>query len=314
MEALEKIISTLKYFDRYQFRSFRKDELLNQRIEFLRDNGYIILHNYFHGPAFESLQNRYQDELENKCQFELPCLSQSLINDELHKTLIDNYFRYSLSQIASHGVTFDGSNFSTYSEAVSKYRPSTLKTPLTKLPDFFPTWLDEGLLDIIEGYMGLRPHLMEAYLRRNFPARYKVMNHFWHRDSNHKDHLLKIFIFFSDCDVENGPHEYIAGTIKDTRLYGKVYYSDDEVNTIYPLDSERRVRSIVKAGTVIIEDTRGLHRANVPMEGFRDLGFAVFIPRSLFSKSTEPLYSIPSDSYDQLSARQKSYIPKMCRL
>jgi hypothetical protein len=170
--------------------------------------------------------------------------------------------------------------------------------------------LNEEILKIIDTYMGLRPHLVEAYLRRNFPAKYKVMNHFWHRDTNHPEFLLKAFIFLSDCKITNGPHEYVSGSIQDRRLDGKPYFLDKEVDSLYPDDSSNRIKSVVKAGTVILEDTRGLHRATIPKEGFRDLGFAIFMPLSKFSKTFEPLYKIHESAYSKLTEYQKSFIPK----
>jgi len=157
--------------------------------------------------------------------------------------------------------------------------------------------------------MGLRPYLIEAYLRRNFPAKYKVMNHFWHRDTNHPIFLLKAFIFLSDCKITTGPHEYISGSINDLRISGKTYYTEEEISNVYPKDSKNRILSIVKAGTIIIEDTRGLHKATIPQEGFRDLGFAVFFPLSFLPKKIKPYYNINTNDYQKLSNRQKSYIP-----
>ncbi len=158
--------------------------------------------------------------------------------------------------------------------------------------------------------MGVRPYLAEAYIRRNFPAKYKVMNHFWHRDRNHPDHLLKAFLFLTDCEIENGPHEYIAGSVIDRQLDGKPYFSEEEVDSIYPKDDYRRIKSIVKAGTIILEDTRGLHRATIPTKGIRDLGFAVFVPHPFYSSWESKYYNIDKKLFHSLSKRQKEYIPK----
>ena len=37
-----------------------------------------------------------------------------------------------------------------------------------------------------------------------------------------------------------------------------------------------RMVSKVKAGTIIIEDTRGLHKAGIPKKAYRDLGSRYF--------------------------------------
>lgn len=312
MNAKVKLKNLVKYFNRYFLKKKEVNDITQERVKSLKEKGYLVLENFFSGDDLLGLQKKYKEELETKYNFELPCLSQSLIDEVKHKELIDKYFKYDPSDLVKYGITFDKKDFSSYEEVLNKYKPSTLKTYLTNIPSFFSTWLNEEILDVIEEYMGLRPHLMEAYLRRNFPAKYKVMNHFWHRDTNHPNYLLKAFIFFSDCKITTGPHEYISGSIEDSRVSGKPYYSEDEINQVYPPESKERIRSIVKAGTVIIEDTRGLHRATIPQEGFRDLGFAVFVPQSVLSKKTKPLYGIPKEYYQKLSNRQKSYIPNNC--
>lgn len=310
MKLNSKIKYTLKHFDRFRLNLAFSDQAIKQKVLFLREKGYLILENFINGDELHSIQKKYQEALEIKKKFETPCLSQSLIDEKQHQHLIENYFRFNPSDLIKYGVTFEYSDFSNYQECLDKFQPSTLKTYLTEIQDFYDLWLNEDLLMIIESYMGLRPHLVEAYLRRNFPAKYKVMNHFWHRDTNHPEFLLKAFIFLSDCKVNNGPHEYVSGSIKDRRLDGKPYFSDIEVDSLYPDDSSCRIKSLVKAGTVILEDTRGLHRATIPIEGFRDLGFAIFMPLSKFSRNKSPLYFIDESFFLKLSNYQKSFVPK----
>lgn len=306
-----KLKNKIKYFDRYPFGLRNKmDSFTDSKVKDLKQKGYIILDEFISPNDLIQFQKEYREKLEKNLKFETPCLAQTLIDPVQHEAQIKNYFKYKPTELVNFGLTFDSSNLSSYEDTLVQFKPSTLKTYLTDIPSFYSLWLDERLLNIIEGYMGIRPHLVEAYLRRNFPAKYKVMNHFWHRDTNHPDFLLKAFIFFSDCKITNGPHEYISGSISDLTVSGKPYYTDEEVDSVYPPNSKNRIQSVVKAGTVILEDTRGLHRATIPEEGFRDLGFAVFLPLSKFSNPLAPMYSIPKDYFESLSARQKSYIPK----
>jgi len=309
MNIITKVKANIKYLDRFLLKKKYINELTKNRVQFLKENGYLVLENFFYGEELNNIQQKYKDELEFQNNFELPCLSQTLIDDVKHKELIENHFLYEQKELVSNNITFDKKDFSNYEEVISKFKPSTLKTYLTNIPSFFPIWLNEEILDIIEEYMGLRPYLIEAYLRRNFPAKYKVMNHYWHRDTNHPNFLLKAFIFLSDCKITTGPHEYISGSINDLRISGKTYYTEEEISNVYPKDSKNRILSIVKAGTIIIEDTRGLHKATIPQEGFRDLGFAVFFPLSFLPKKTKPYYNIKSNDFQKLSNRQKSYIP-----
>ena len=95
----------------------------------------------------------------------------------------------------------------------------------------------------------------------------------------------KAFIFFTDCDSDTGAHHYISGSVNDERFRDKTYYTEEDISEIWPQDSNQRMVSNVKAGTIIIEDTRGLHKAGIPKRDYRDLGFAVFLPPNIFRRS-----------------------------
>ena len=134
------------------------------------------------------------------------------------------------------------------------------------------------------------------------------MNHNWHRDTTHDTHLLKAFMFFTDCDMDTGAHHYIAGSVNDARFRDKLYYTDDEINSAWLTGSDDHMVSEVKAGTIIIEDTRGLHKAGIPKKAYRDLGFAVFLPPNILNTS-KPLYQITESTFDHLTKDQKLFIP-----
>jgi hypothetical protein len=312
---MNKFKKYLKYFDRIVTPGITNKVQLG-RIESLKENGFVILENFIKPDALDEMRGVYQSTLERNCKFELPCLAQTKIDENRHSDIIDQYFRFHPQELSRRGLTFDREDVSDYESVLSEYKPSSLKTSLTDLPQFIGTWLDRELLEIIEGYLGLKPYLVEAYVKRNFPAKHKVMNHFWHRDTNNPDYVVKAFIFLSDCTLTTGPHEYIARSIEDQTLSGKPYFTDKEVDSFYPQDSPERIKSVVKAGTVIVEDTRGLHRAVNPEEGFRDLGFAIFVPVTKFSqfkamvrRKVKHYYEIPNEEYEALTERQRSYIP-----
>ncbi|MEW6690500.1 MAG: hypothetical protein AB1452_15600 [Pseudomonadota bacterium] len=68
--------------------------------------------------------------------------------------------------------------------------------------------------------------------------------------------------------------------------------------------------SVVKAGTLILEDTRGLHRARMPDRGFRDLGYAVFTPLRPFYPYRN--YVFPRAALRELSPLQRAFVPDSC--
>jgi hypothetical protein len=273
----------------------------------LRKEGCVTLPNHLQPAILKQLQ----DELERVMQgldFAMPALAQTRINLEQHSELINNFMYGTQHQLKAWGVTFDRREAQSYTQVLRDFNPSTLTAPMLALSETYrQVWLDPFILGVVSHYLGMVPSLAEAYVRRNFPAPHRTMNHYWHRDLNSM-HLVKMFVFISDCEVENGPHEFIRKTHRrDDILNGKRYFSDAEVDALYPEGSAERTVSIVKAGTVVLEDTHGLHRARLPSAGHRDLGFAVFMPiRPLYPHRN---YDFPRAGLTTLTSFQRAFIP-----
>ena len=275
----------------------------------LRERGFVTLDHLVGTPEIKALQKRVNSGIESVVETDFPCLAQNRIDPGQHQDLIDASFRLPPEKLAKRGITFDRSEVESYKQVLKDFNPSTLTLQIPDDEDFFNCWLDDRVMAVIEGYMGFVPHLVEAYVRRNFPARFRVMNHNWHRDSNHPDFLVKAFIFFTDCDIDTGAHHYIAGSIQDPRFRDKVYYTDEEVNAVWPVGSRDHMVSTVPAGTIIIEDTRGMHKAGIPKRSYRDLGYAVFSPPNFFR--TTRYYTVDRSVYGRLSAERRRYIPRV---
>ena len=279
-----------------------------EKLQHLREHGYVIFDHLVGSARLDLLQADYLDRLENKLEFKTPTLAQSKIDPQRDADLIASNFFGTPQQLADRGLTFDRGDIVSYDQAVRDFRPSTLTTAMPDSVDWFDVWLDPKMLPVIEGYFGFVPHLEEAYIRRNYPSDFVVMNHAWHRDTNHSRHLLKAFVFLNDCTLRNGPHHYIAGTVLDRKLDGGGYFTEEEVRAHYPAGSERDIVSVVPAGTIILEDTRGLHKAGIPEEGYRDLGFATFLP-PIALRRRPALYSLSRKTYMELSEDQRRYVP-----
>jgi hypothetical protein len=121
-------------------------------------------------------------------------------------------------------------------------------------------------LKIAESYLGCRPWL-------------DVLSMWWHTDFSkepdseaaqlyHFDmdrpKWLKIFVYLTDVTIESGPHCFVEGSHKSGAIprallrRGYARIEDKEVYEAFGQHKERKF--IAPAGTVIIEDTRGLHK------------------------------------------------------
>jgi hypothetical protein len=306
----DHVRSRVVYSDSYAKRRLANAPSAEQQrhVETLRRDGYVTLNEYIPAQRLAAMQADIDMALR-ELDFEMPCLAQSRIDPERHRALIDNFMYGSPRQLAEWGVAFDRAEARDYEQVVRDFNPSTLTLYMLERSEACrQTWLDPYLLDIVTAYMGIVPKLSEAYVRRNFPAPHRTMNHYWHRDLNAPVHLLKIFFFLSDCDAETGPHDFVRGSHRNLDLLnGKRYFTDEEVDRAYPEGGGDRIVSIVKAGTVVIEDTRGLHRAQLPQAGFRDLGYAIFVPLRPFYPHRN--YVFPKAAYERLTPLQQAFIP-----
>lgn len=301
--ALEKIAIMGRKYNKYP----QLSELQADKLNHLNKYGYVIFDHYVGSEKFEIIKEDYIRRMQTELEFTTPCLAQTKINVEKHKELLDNNFYATTKELNEQDLTFYRDQVKSYEQVLNEFAPSTLTLEIPDQKQYFDLWLDSDLIQVTSAYMGFTPILIEAYVRRNFPARHQVMNHYWHRDTNHPTHLLKAFIFFSDCTLKTGPHHYISGSINDKLLIGRKYYSDEEVANTYPAPNEQEIVSVVPAGTIILEDTRGLHKAGVPEEGYRDLGYSVFLPPVAFKKH-KPLYKISKDVHSLLDVEQKKFI------
>ena len=100
----------------------------------------------------------------------------------------------------------------------------------------------------------------------------------WHRDTAHQKQI-KAILYLSDVSEDNGPFQYITGSHRSKELIkgviqskfnpGETRFSDDRIKSIIGSDSDA-IRSFTgKAGTLILTDTRGLHRGKPINSGVR---------------------------------------------
>lgn len=306
----DHVVSRVVHADSYSKRVLVNALSSDQRrlLDTLRRGGSVTIEQHIPAERLQTMRSDLDAALRT-LDFEMPCLAQSRVDPQRHAELIRNFMYGSPRQLAEWGVAFDRSEAESYDQVVRDFNPSTLTLYMLERSEAFrQTWLDPYLLDIVTNYMGIVPRLSEAYVRRNFPAPHRTMNHYWHRDLNAPLHLLKVFFFLSDCGADTGPHEFVRGSHRELDvLNGKRYFPDEEVDRAYPPGSSEREVSLVKAGTVVIEDTRGLHRAQLPQAGYRDLGYAIFVPLRPFYPHRN--YAFPRVAYDRLTPLQRAFIP-----
>jgi ectoine hydroxylase-related dioxygenase (phytanoyl-CoA dioxygenase family) len=146
---------------------------------------------------------------------------------------------------------------------------------------------------LAQDYLGSRPVL-------------DVLTMWWHTSFSHqpdsgagqffhfdldRPKWLKFFIYLTDVKPENGPHAFVAGSHRTgalpERLLSKGYsrLSDQEVGAVFAAPDVLELTA--PRGSIIAEDTRGLHKGKHVLSGDR-LVLQLQFSNSLYGGSYPP--------------------------
>jgi len=125
--------------------------------------------------------------------------------------------------------------------------------------------LDRGLLQIAQEYIGSAPIVDIITAWYSFPtdAPSHEAAQLFHFDLD-RVRWLKAFFLLTDQTEESGAHLYIPGTQRDRGIDGRLLergyarLEDHEVAQFYPRSVWKTMEG--KKGTILLEDTRGLHK------------------------------------------------------
>ena len=104
-----------------------------------------------------------------------------------------------------------------------------------------------------------------------------------------KPKWLKFFIYLNDVDENNGPHFFIPKTHKnfaiksEIRAQGYKRIDDKTISKYYPNIKEMKGKS----GTLLIEDTRGLHKGSVVKKNYRCIALLQFNNSNFGSQTSQ---------------------------
>jgi len=141
------------------------------------------------------------------------------------------------------------------------------------------------LVDIVNSYRGHLTRLYEVdeWFTVPYPhADARIASQQWHRDPE-DEHVVKVFVYFTDVDEGTGPFEYVRGSSAGGRYAelwpwaeGHRYVDAEELEE--HVVSDDRVTVTGPAGTTIVCDTGGFHRGGFALTGPRALLTATLLP------------------------------------
>ncbi|RYD59429.1 MAG: hypothetical protein EOP56_00765 [Sphingobacteriales bacterium] len=170
-----------------------------------------------------------------------------------------------------------------------KYKVLDIDNPLLKVV------LNNKLAGIVDSYLGLQSHFRYCDIWQTFVAEgAPVRSQNWHRDPEDL-RLVKVFIYLSDVDETAGPFFYAKGShTKGRNFKDPAWYKEEGRNANRSSDED--VEKIIakkdwltatgKEGTVILADTRGLHKGGFATHKERIMYNAMFVSPSSYFKPT----------------------------
>lgn len=142
-------------------------------------------------------------------------------------------------------------------------------------PDVQQLMADSSIIAVAQQYLRCKP-IIDVMSMWWHTAYSKVPDkeaaQWWHFDMD-RIKWLKFFIYLTDVGPDNGPHSFVAGSHRtggisaSLRLKGYTRLTDEEVEACYP--KERFIEFTAPRGTIIAEDTRGLHKGKLVCQGDR---------------------------------------------
>ena len=153
---------------------------------------------------------------------------------------------------------------------------------------------DESILSFAQKYLGVAPilDLVAMWWHTTFAkSPDKEAAQWFHFDMDHLK-WIKFFFYITDVDENTGPHTFVARSHKNfgipfkLRSKGYVRLTDDEVAAAFTPESFKEF--VGKRGTLIVEDTRGLHKGKHCISGDRLL-FQLEFAASTFGAPIEKL-------------------------
>ena len=183
---------------------------------------------------------------------------------------------------------------------IRRYERGKSKLPLEPaiLPSNGP-WLrfaaSDALLGVVNAYREAMCKLVDFDQWYTVPVgdtHEREASQRWHRDPEDQ-HVVKVFLYFSDVDEEAGPLEYVrdsaaGGRYGDLWPWGKGsprYPPQDELERAIPRDA--RVSATGPVGTLVVCDTSGFHRGGYARSKPRILSTHTYVNKKITADRPE---------------------------
>ena len=242
--------STNQTSKNYNISSFEKSENINDIVSKINNHGYYI--NLIKKEKFNEIYKLIKiDDLELKSKsftkevnYDLKQKNTKRLNDIINTSLKEQIsflpFELKIKKNTNiYKLVMDGY----LKEIASAYLNSSLLTVKTEL------------------FISNHVQQIDEITKKN-NAQY------YHYDCDYKK-FLKVFIYLNEVDEFNGPHSFVINTHKSKKIEHLVAERLDDDEVIKKYGKQKIINFQGPQGTIIFEDTFGLHKGTFPISGSR---------------------------------------------
>jgi hypothetical protein len=204
----------------------------------------------------------------------------ALFERALAEDLCDRLLQFALTQTCKVRPMDAGSAVPAESVVYDRSRPRGIiydfhPQALIHNPDIQRLMADASILALAQSYLGAKPVLdtVNLWWTTAFGAKPdSSAAQLWHFDMD-RLRWVKFFIYLTDVTRESGPHCFVAGSQRtggipqNLRDLGYARITDDVVDKNYPRDAIKEFTA--PRGSILVEDTRGLHKGKPVLRGDR---------------------------------------------
>jgi hypothetical protein len=214
--------------------------------------------------------------IQSKLEAEGYCVFESCLSDEFCDGILQRSLEVEClvngDEVAGREPIFERFNRGGPPSAVQF---GVQRDDTTDIPGVQQLLCDESLIAVAQNYLRAKPIFTGISLGwstafKETPDDNAAQEFHWDME---RIKWLRYFIYLTDVTSDNGPHCFIRGTHRTgsipKELYGAGYvrHSDEEIRRFY--GRERHCEFVGKRGTIIAEDSRGLHKGAMPKKGDR---------------------------------------------
>jgi len=160
------------------------------------------------------------------------------------------------------------------------------RNDLIDFPEIVKIVNDSKILNAVSKYLGVKPTVSNINCWWSFGNRESAKEaQFYHRDLDDYK-FLKLFFYLTDVNEDNGPHIYVKGSHRSNKLIDLRRFTDDEVSKSFTGDKITTL--LKKRGACFLEDTYGIHKGQLPLNGNRLILQVQYSYLPLFVEKYEP--------------------------